>query len=56
MTDLKEKGGLGIRWCVRSLNLAFMAKLGWRFLTSREDLWARILQAKYVRGKVDDAG
>ena len=30
-----------------------MAKLGWRFLTSREDLWARILQAKYVRGKVD---
>ena len=31
----KEKGGLGIR-NMKNVNLAFMAKLGWRFLTDKK--------------------
>ena len=38
---------------MRNLNIAFMAKLGWRFLSTENDLWARVLQAKYMKGEMD---
>ena len=52
MTKAIETGGLGIR-NMRNMNIAFMAKLGWRFLNAANDLWARVLQTKYARGKVE---
>ena len=51
VTTTKEYGGLGIR-NMRSMNIAFMAKLGWWLLTAKNELWVSILQTKYVRGKV----
>lgn len=44
--QLKKSGGLGIK-NLRQLNLAFLAKLGWRLLTEDEPLWIRILKTKY---------
>ncbi|KAA3472642.1 non-LTR retrotransposon transposase [Gossypium australe] len=41
----KDRGGLGIR-SMRQANLTSLAKLGWRFLTERESLWARVLAEK----------
>ena len=51
VTRMKEIGGLGVRG-MRNMNLAFMAKLGWRLLTKPNDLWAKVLHFKYIRGKV----
>ena len=34
----KEDGDLGVRR-MRSMNLAFMAKLGWRLLLEQNELW-----------------
>ena len=51
VTNTKEIGGLGIR-STRNINIAFMAKLGWRLITVTKDLWAHVLQGKYVEGKV----
>ncbi|XVE66798.1 hypothetical protein DITRI_Ditri08aG0108200 [Diplodiscus trichospermus] len=31
------------------MNMAFMAKLGWRFLNEQDSLWVQVLQKKYVR-------
>lgn len=42
----KKEGGLGIR-SLRSMNLAFLAKLGWRLTTQKDALWMQVLQAKY---------
>ena len=52
MTTTKEYGGLGIR-SMRNMNIAFVAKLGWLLITAKNELWASILQTKYVRGKVE---
>ena len=35
------------------MNLAFLAKMGWRLITEPEKLWAKILHAKCARGKMD---
>ena len=48
----KEKGGLGLR-NMKNVNLAFMEKLGWRFLTDKKDLWVRVLQGKYENRNVE---
>ena len=37
VTMAKEKGGLSIR-SMKNVNLDFMEKLGWRFLTNKKDL------------------
>ena len=34
------------------INIAFMAKLGWRLLTNKDELWAKMLTSKYIRGSV----
>ena len=50
MTSQKKHGGLGIR-SVKETNVAFMVKLGWRLLISKDELWAKVLQSKYIKGK-----
>ena len=45
-------GGLGIR-SMQNMNLAFMAKLGWRLLSTKNELWAQILHSKYVKGNLE---
>ena len=39
MTKGEDMGGLGIR-VIQNMNLAFMAKLGWRLLSAKNELWA----------------
>lgn len=29
------------------MNLAFMAKMGWRFLCEKDKLWVRVLETRY---------
>ncbi|XVF75341.1 hypothetical protein PTKIN_Ptkin13bG0180300 [Pterospermum kingtungense] len=48
----KEVGGLGIK-CLTSMNLAFMAKLGWRMLNERNTPWVRVLEAKYIHHDIN---
>ena len=36
---------------MRSMNLALMAKLGWRVLAGRNNLWAEVLISKYMKGE-----
>ena len=50
MTIQKKHGGLGIR-SMKEMNVAFMAKLGLRLLTSKDELWAKVLRSKYIKGK-----
>lgn len=42
----KEQGGLGLRR-LRDMNMALLAKLGWRLLTEPDKLWTQTLTAKY---------
>ena len=35
------------------MNLALMAKLGWRLISEGDILWAHILVSKYVRGAIN---
>ncbi|XP_031111969.1 uncharacterized protein LOC116015942 [Ipomoea triloba] len=46
LTKSKEFGGLGIRK-LEPMNLAFLAKLGWRLIQDEECLWVQLLKAKY---------
>ncbi|XP_061342522.1 uncharacterized protein LOC133288718 [Gastrolobium bilobum] len=46
----KEMGGLGIIR-LRTQNEAYIHKLAWKILTDKEELWVKILRAKYGRGK-----
>ncbi|XP_019167321.1 PREDICTED: uncharacterized protein LOC109163057 [Ipomoea nil] len=43
VTRSKTHGGLGIRKLDR-MNLAFLAKLGWRLLQDEESLWSRVFK------------
>ena len=52
MMAVKGRGGLSIRR-MRNLNLAFMAKLGWRLLLGSNPLWVQLLHAKYIRGNIE---
>lgn len=45
----KDIGGLGIR-STRAMNLAFLAKLVWRFISNPESLWVQTLAGKYAQG------
>ncbi|RVW47196.1 Threonine--tRNA ligase, mitochondrial 1 [Vitis vinifera] len=42
----KEKGGLGLRK-ITSLNKALLGKWIWRFACAKEELWKKVLEAKY---------
>ena len=44
----KPKGGLGIRKS-NDVNNAPIVKLGWRILTNKDSIWARIMRDKYVK-------
>ena len=37
---------------MHKMNLAFMAKKGWRLLTHQDKLWAKVLMSKYIKGMV----
>ncbi|XVE58507.1 hypothetical protein DITRI_Ditri04bG0175000 [Diplodiscus trichospermus] len=52
VTQPKDDGGLGIR-CLRNMNLAFMAKLGWRMWNESDQLWVRVVTGKYIHHNVD---
>ena len=47
VTQGKDHGGLGIKR-MHNMNLAFMAKLGWRLLSDLKEnkLWAQIVAGK----------
>ena len=34
------------------MNLAFTKKLGWRLVSEKQNLWARVVARKYIRGEV----
>ena len=50
VTKCKQQRGLGIRK-MNNLNIVLMAKLGWKLLTKKEKLWARVITSKYMRGE-----
>ena len=54
VTCKKENGGLGLK-NTRDWNLALMTKLGWRLITEKDNLWAKTLTSKYMRGEVETA-
>ncbi|XP_019173838.1 PREDICTED: uncharacterized protein LOC109169412 [Ipomoea nil] len=50
VTTATEAGGLGIkRMC--ELNMAYMAKLGWRLLAEKDSLWAQTINVKYRKSE-----
>lgn len=49
----KTEGGLGFR-PAREMNKALLAKVGWRLLSDKDSLWARVLRSKYKVGDVHD--
>ncbi|GAU48351.1 hypothetical protein TSUD_267760 [Trifolium subterraneum] len=53
----KEYRGLGVRQ-VREFNLALLGKWCWRMLVDRDELWFRVLVARYgvERGRLPDEG
>ncbi|GMQ00802.1 hypothetical protein CsSME_00047717 [Camellia sinensis var. sinensis] len=44
----KSNGGLGIRQA-RVQNLALISKLGWKLTINSDELWCKILKAKYLK-------
>lgn len=50
VTQPKKRGGLGIQ-CTMDMNMALMAKLGWRMLNDTNSQWANVLVNKYMGGK-----
>ena len=49
-TKKRNEGGLGLRK-MRQLNSAFLMKLSWRLETEPNALGARVLKAKYCKGR-----
>lgn len=49
----KCEGGLGIR-LAKEMNIALLAKLGWRLLNTQDGLWVKILRKKFHVGEIDD--
>ena len=47
MTRPVEEGGLGIQ-TAKGRNLAYLAKLNWRFNSEKEVLWTQVLRKKYM--------
>jgi hypothetical protein len=48
---LKKEGGLGIR-DIRVMNLSLLAKWRWKLLTGGDEVWKRVVVAKYGVGVV----
>lgn len=46
----KHNGGLGIR-CMRDMNNALLAKLGWRLINETDALWSQVIRNKYMDSK-----
>lgn len=46
VTRLKDEGGLDIR-TTKGMHMAFMTKLGWRFLMVHNKLWVKVMINKY---------
>lgn len=42
----KELGGMGLKMA-KTMNKAMLAKLSWRVLVNKEELWCKLLRAKY---------
>ncbi|GAU32797.1 hypothetical protein TSUD_152460 [Trifolium subterraneum] len=53
----RESGGLGVRR-VKEFNLALLGKWCWRLLEELEEMWCKVLKAKYElrEGQVDSGG
>lgn len=45
---LKSTGGLGLRK-MSNINQALLSKLGWKFVTSPQSLWVKLVSAKYLK-------
>jgi len=43
----KKFGGLGLQKTA-AVNMAFLAKLAWKFFTKPENFWVQLITAKYV--------
>ena len=54
VTSSKDEGGLEIKGA-HEMNLALMAKLGWRLLKEKGSLWAKVLTSKYTKGEINPA-
>ena len=52
ITRTKDQGGLGIK-TLHGMNLAFMAKIGWRLITDKGSLWSQVIAGKYMRGEAN---
>lgn len=50
LTEPKNNGGLGLR-SMANMNLALLAKLGWRLITEHNSLWAKVMGAKYMHAR-----
>lgn len=50
----KGEGGLGIR-LAKEMNIALLAKLGWRLLNTEDALWVKILRRKFRVGELYDS-
>ena len=35
------------------MNLALMAKIGWRILTKKKSLWSKVVAKKYIKGTME---
>ena len=45
----QEVRGLGLK-ILLDMSVAFLTKLGWRLITDKSNLWARVMAAKYIKG------
>lgn len=43
------KVGLALRK-TRDMNIAFLAKMGWRLINEKDNLWTEVLKHKYCKG------
>lgn len=55
VTRAKTKGGLGIRKA-NDMNLAFLAKAGWRLEKEEDKLWVKVIQRKYFKAQNETRG